>query len=102
MQKLQKMQTSVFVQNHKKKDMEIFAFCAINFESIISKTCYAPKNDRQNLSFVKDKHTYVEKMARNGCTKVIYKGTFVSIQTLVKIFRSFFGRIEDAKRTFRN
>ena len=35
MQKLQKMQTSVFVQNHKKKEMEIFAFCVINFEPII-------------------------------------------------------------------
>ena len=31
---------------------------------------------------MKDEHTYGERMARNGCTKVIYKGTFVSIQTL--------------------
>ena len=36
------------------------------------------QNDNQNLSFVKDEHTYGEKMARKGCTKVIYKGTFVS------------------------
>ena len=32
---------------------------------------------------MKDEHTYGKKMARNGCTWVIYKGTFVSIQTLV-------------------
>ena len=31
---------------------------------------------------MKDEHTYGEKMARNGRTKDIYKGTFVCIQTL--------------------
>ena len=31
---------------------------------------------------MKDEHTYGEKMAKNGRNKVIYKGTFVSIQTL--------------------
>ena len=31
---------------------------------------------------MEDKHTNGKKMARNGRTKVIYKGTFVSIQTL--------------------
>ena len=31
---------------------------------------------------MKDEHTYGEKMAGNGHTKVIYKGTFVSIQSL--------------------
>ena len=36
----------------------------------------------QNLSFVKDEHTYGKKMARKGRTKVIYKGTFVSKQSL--------------------
>ena len=35
--------------------------------------------------FVKDEHTYVEKMARKGCTKVIYKGTFVSKQSLLRL-----------------
>ena len=54
---------------------------------------------------MKDEHTYGEKMARNGRTKVIYKGTFVSIQTLLwylklNCFSSFFGRIEDTKNTF--
>ena len=62
--------------------MEIFAFCVITFQPIVSKTYQAPQNDRQNLSFVKYEHTYGKKMARNGYTKVIYKGTFVSIQTL--------------------
>ena len=41
-----------------------------------------PQNDRQNLSFVKDEHTYGKNMARKGRTKVIYKGTFVSKQSL--------------------
>ena len=31
---------------------------------------------------MKDEHTYDKKMARKGCTKVIYKGTFVSEQSL--------------------
>ena len=31
---------------------------------------------------MKDKHTYGGKMARNGGTKVIYKGTFISDQPL--------------------
>ena len=34
---------------------------------------------------MKDEHTYGKKMARKGCTKVIYKGTFVSEQSLVDI-----------------
>ena len=38
-------------------------------------------NDRQNLSFVR--HTYGEKMAREGRTKVIYKGTFILKQSLL-------------------
>ena len=37
--KNQKMQTSVFVKNGKKKEMEIFAYCFITFDPIISKTC---------------------------------------------------------------
>ena len=35
---------------------------------------------------MKDEHTYGKKMARNGLTKVIYKGTFVSIQSLHHYF----------------
>ena len=57
MQKMQKRKTSVFVQNHKEKEMEIFAFCVITFEPSLNKTCLTPQNDRQNLSFVEDKHT---------------------------------------------
>ena len=41
--------------------------------------------NRQNLIFVKDKHTHGKKMARKGRTKVIYKGTFVSNQSLLKL-----------------
>ena len=36
-----------------------------------------------DLSVVKDEHAYGKKMARKGCTKVIYKGTFISIQSLI-------------------
>ena len=52
----------------KKKEMEIFAYCVRTFEAIISKTCQAPQNDLQNISFVKDTHKYGKKMARNGRT----------------------------------
>ena len=38
-QKMQKTKTSVFVQNGKQKEMEIFEFCVITFEPILSKTC---------------------------------------------------------------
>ena len=71
-----------FCTKSRKKEMEIFAFCVITFQPIISKSCEAPQNDRHNLSFVKDYHTYGKKMARNGRTKDIYKGTFICIQTL--------------------
>ena len=30
--KTQKMQMNIFLQNHKKTEMEIFAFCVITFE----------------------------------------------------------------------
>ena len=60
-----------FCTKSQKREMEIFAFCVINFEPIISKTCQALKNGRQNLSFVKDEHKYGEKMARNGNLTVI-------------------------------
>ena len=47
---------------------------AINFEPFKIKTCSAPQNDLLNLSFVKDKHIYGKKVARNGRTTVIYEG----------------------------
>ena len=59
------MKISVFVQNRKKKEMEIFVFCVITFEPILSKTCLAPQNDRQNLVFLKDMKVVVKKMTRN-------------------------------------
>ena len=46
------------------------------------------QNDRQNISFVKDEHTYGKKMARNGPKTVIYKGTFVSNQSLLQLLLS--------------
>ena len=88
MQKPQRTKTSVFVQSGKKEEMEIFAFCVITLEPIICKTCEAPKNDLQNLSFVKDEHTYAKKRARKAGTRVIYKGTFISKQSLVEHFQS--------------
>jgi hypothetical protein len=33
-QKMQRMKTSVFVENRRKKEMEIFAFCVKTFEPI--------------------------------------------------------------------
>ena len=64
---MQKLQLSVFVQNHKNSEMEIFAFYAISFEPIRIQIHYACQNDRLNLSFVKDKCTDSKKVARNGC-----------------------------------
>ena len=52
------------------------------------------KKTRQSLSFVKDEHTYGKKMAWKGCTKVIYKGTFIlnrSLSGLYTIRKPIFG-----------
>ena len=95
------MQISVFVQNRKKKEMEIFTFCVITFQPIISKTCQAPQNDRRNLSFVKDNHTFVKKMARKGRTKDIFKGTFICMQTLCDVIGvQDFGQAKNYKPTW--
>ena len=48
--------------------MEIFAYFVKTFEPIISKTCQATQNDRQNLSFVKDEH-----MAKKWPEKVVQR-----------------------------
>ena len=53
--------------------MEIFAFCVITFQPIISKTCKAPQNDRQNLSFVKDEHTYGKKWPEKAIQRSLIK-----------------------------
>ena len=71
--KTQKMQMSVFVQNCKKSQMEICAFCVITFEPIEIQNPKAPQNDHLNLSFVKNEHTNGEKMARNGLKTAIYE-----------------------------
>ena len=72
--KMQKTQMSVFVQNRQKTEMEIFVFCVITFQPIIIKTCKAPQNDRQNLSFVKDKHTYGKKLPEKIVQRSFIKG----------------------------
>ena len=71
--KTQEMQMSVFVQNRKKMEMEIFALCVITFEPIRIETSQAPQNDRLDLSVVKDENTYDKKMAGNDRTIVIYQ-----------------------------
>ena len=70
-----------FVQNSK---MKIFSFGVMTFEPIMNKTCQAHQNDHHNLSFVKDKHSCHEKMARNCPTQVIYEFSFVSNRSLDK------------------
>ena len=67
---MKKTQICVFVQNCKKTEMEIFAFCIITFEPIIILTRETPQND---FSFVKIEHTYGKKTARYGCKMVIYE-----------------------------
>ena len=62
--------------------METFAFFAITFEPIGILTHSAHQNDRLNLSFVKDKHTGSQKMARNGSKTAIYFVIFISKQSL--------------------
>ena len=57
-----------------KKEMEIFAFCVITFQPIIIKTCKAPQNDHQNLSFVKDKHTHGKKWPEKIVQRSFIKG----------------------------
>ena len=77
---------SVFVQNRKKMEMEIFAFCYIWGHNFLtnqdleplsaSKWLYEPQfSDRW-------KHM-ATKIARSGGKTVIYKGTFISNQSLL-------------------
>ena len=46
---------------------------AINFEPIKIQTCYAPQNDRLNLSFVKDEHTNGKKWPEMVVTRSFIK-----------------------------
>ena len=45
------IQMSAFLQNCKNPETEIFVFYVMTFDPI---TCYAPQNDRLNLSFMRD------------------------------------------------
>ena len=57
--KTQKMQTSVFVHDHEKREMEIFVLCVIYISFVKD---------------VKDEHTYGKKMARKFCQRSFIKG----------------------------
>ena len=65
--------TSFFLQNCKKTETEINAFCVINFEQIEVQTHSAPQNHRLNLSFVKNINVDGRKVARNGRKTAIYR-----------------------------
>jgi hypothetical protein len=66
-----------------------FAFCVITVVPIMIQTCLEPKNDRLNLSFVKDFHIVGTKMARNGSKMAIYQmQILIFISDLAKIARS--------------
>ena len=49
----------------------IFVLFVITFVPIKVLTCWAPQNDRLNLSFVKDKHVVTKKTARYGLKMAI-------------------------------
>ena len=55
-----------FLQNRKKREMEMLAFCVSTFEPIKIQTCSAPQNNYLNLSFVIYIHIIGKKMASNG------------------------------------
>ena len=60
-----------FLQNHKKTEMEIFAFCHI-FWINQGLDLLTSQNDRLNFSFVKYSHIVFKKMARNDRKMAIY------------------------------
>ena len=70
--KIQKTQKTIhklrwfFLQNHKKRKIEIFVFCVITFDPTKIPTCSTPKNDRLNLSFAKNIIVVFKNMARIG------------------------------------
>ena len=73
--------------------METLVFYAIAIEPIKVQNCSASKNDRLNLSFVKDTYGNVKKMARKGGKMVIYESqnfhNFYSYKTGKKWKRKF-------------
>ena len=64
--KMQKMQITFFLQNHKKTEMKAFAFHVITFEPLNIQTHQVPQNDHLNFSFVPVDLMVGEKMAKNG------------------------------------
>ena len=63
--KMQKMQITFFLQNHKKTEMEAFAFHVITFEPLNIQTHQVSKNDHLNFSFVPVDLMVGENMAKN-------------------------------------
>ena len=55
---------------------------------------------------MKDEHAHGKKMARKGCTKVIYKGTFISDRSLstpkkaIHVTHCFFWGVDSTKINF--
>ena len=85
-QKTQKVHTRVFVQNCKKnRNGNIYVFCH-NFWSNQNVDLLSTSKWPSEPQFC-ERWTYIwQKMVRNGRTKAIYKGTFISIQTLHTMF----------------
>ena len=61
-----------FLQNWKKWKQEKNLFYILVFDPIKIKTCLAPQNVHQNLSFVKHSNVVCQKMSRN-CRKIVPK-----------------------------
>ena len=87
---VKKPQMSVFVQNRKIMEMEIFAFCVIIFLPIRIQIHYSCQNDRLNLSFVKDTCTGGKKVDRNGCKMALYESVLFRIRLQVSILAVIF------------
>ena len=82
------MQMGVFVQNCKKMEREIFAFCVITFRPIKTYT-------HLNLRFVKYENIYCKNTARNGRKMAIYESQILVISLYIiqdEIRTKFFGQ----------
>ena len=59
--------------------MEILTLYAITYEQIKIQKCLVPPNDLLNFSFVKDKYSNAEKMARKGGKMMIYESQILGL-----------------------
>ena len=77
-----------FLQNHKNRKTEIFAFCDITLNYVIEiQTHSAPENDRLNLSFVKDVYVVGKKLARSVRKTAICQSQNLVISLYVTKYR---------------